>query len=263
MQSHVIDILKDIITKVNNYFNIHKYQVTVTDTIMVEYEYRGWFYLNNFVNAYNNELTRKIYKYQDIYWEFSGIKDLNSKYIDDITHIYFTIDVLSSRQLSSYLNILPRELVDIISSYLNLTEINSFCVYMKTWEDYCNENLYQMLYSANFPQFYGILRPFLKYDVSNNWRDRYTKLLWEETPSLSDLARRYQRINPRLSHISFLLDLYNFYNSDKLNIVIKLWQINPGLVIDLFSYATPDRKNKILNFLLGMGRHDIVGKLNG
>ncbi len=209
MEHNVLEEFREILLRINNYYKIYKHNIqTNYNSIQIIYEYAGSFFPDNFLNTYNILLTSKIYKYKDVYWNFGSLEEVQVYSIDNVTTIKFQIKVVTYNMINTYFIILPRELIDIITGYLGITDINNFCTYMKSWEDYCNERLYMNLYRENFPGIYEKIQPFLNYD-KNSWRDRYTSLLWEDVGNLQELYNKYKfvRRRPTQSHIAFLLEV--------------------------------------------------------
>jgi hypothetical protein len=262
MENSIIEELREIVIKINRYFNIYKHNITLNSNIIsINYEYHGYFYPDNLLRTYDVILLSKIYKYKDVYWEFGPLQNIEIYNIDNVTYIKFDITVNSFNILFTYFNFIPKEIVDIISTFLGITDINNFCTYMRTWQDYCDDRLYHKLYIDNYPEFYTSLKPFLEFD-NNTWRNRYNSLLWEDVNTLNELYRKYNRVKPTSSHIDFILNIHNFYKDPNYNIVINLYKSNLKLLQTLFKFLPADIKNFVVNKLSINNRNDIILSLN-
>ena len=248
MEGEIVDTLKDIVSKINRYLGIDSYQVNITEGIHVDYNCLGGTQL--LYNAYKNTLNSRIYKYKDTYWNFTGPHNVNISVADFCHHITFDIGIYVFDHLQSYFEFLPTELLVIISSYLGLVDINTFCVYIRTWINLCDEKTYQLLYRVKFGNYLQLISPYLMYE-QNTWKNRYDALLWEETATISGLLRKYRNLTPRSPHILFILLIADFLMNPSINIgnIMELYKKNPKFLKSLVLDLHPDKYEKIMNSL--------------
>lgn len=259
MDSIIIDEFKDIVYKVNRYFDIYKYNVVTSENIInVSYEYPAIFYPHNFLKMYNDLLTSKIYKYREIYWNFSPLINIKLDIVENKTHIDFSIEIQTQKYIDTYLNILPTEILNMVAGYLGIVDINNFCVYMKTWE-YCDESLYKILYQDNFNEFYQMMYQYLQYEF-NSWQNRYNSLLWEEVKTVEQLHMKYYNLKPRSPHINFILTIYNLLYNPRINVQLGIYthQKNKELFKTIFKNMDFTRQKRYRQEFQKLNHIDIL-----
>lgn len=265
MEQQVIDNFNNILYLGHLHFiNYPEYKVNFQDdTIEIFYLFRDHFDPTNLLRFYSSSFHEKIYKYTPgIYWKFVMLPDVEISNIFEGTILKFKVKVITIKNLTTYFEFLPKELLYLISKVLEATDINNFCIYMKTWEDLCTEDLYKYLYISKFNNYYNIIKDYV--DVEDEtWQRRYTSLLWEETPLVEDLVKRYQRMIPRNKHIKFIIDVFNFLNMHNINLkVIEKYTKDVPLFIKLLSKSGHEKRSAIINLLRQSNQRRLLEKID-
>jgi len=259
MDHEIIDEFKEIIRKVNKYFEYQRYSTNFSNGIHVTYLYEGYYYVNNLLNMFNDLLTTKIYKYKNTYWSFSNLYDINVTRTETHTTLKFSVNVNIIEELDSYFNYLPRDMVALISQYLDVFNISNYCNYIHTWYTVCDENFYRSLYIIKFNNFYNFIREYLQYDTST-WQERYTSLLWEDINSIEELSRVFQFRISRNKHIAFILEIYDFVYNQQVNVskMISLYHNNVEFLNYLIRTTHRERIDQIKKKLITLNRRDFA-----
>lgn len=247
MEHQVIDNFKDIIFKIVKTYGIHNYNVNFkSDEIKIQLLINPTI-INNIIIFFNTLLKSKIYKHKQQYWTFTElynleiIPDYNYMQLNAITKVNFV-------KLTSYMQILPIEMLTIIISYMVPPELSNFCTYLQTWGDFCTEDIYKFMYRNKFVHYFNLIQPYLKYE-NNTWHSRYSSVLFEEIYNLNELSIIYKKMYPRNLHIAFILMIYNLLNDINYKNIELVYRYNPNLLKEIISNMNGYKINQVKDIL--------------
>ena len=261
MEYQIIDNFKEVVNQIIRYYQITNYSVDFINQsifFMVAIDKSN---LTNLIVNLNTLLKSKIYKYKQEYYTFSEI--LNTEilhFYQDMITAKFEITVFNV-ELTSYFQMLPLEMLTLITGYLVPPELNNFCTYLQTWGSFCNEGLYKFIYRNRFQQFYNLIIPYIKYDTNSSWANRYSTLLFEEVDSIEELNRRYLNMQSRNSHINFVLMVYNLSKNPTYKLIEYLYRYSLELLKSIVHNLPEYRRTTIKNILISKQRLEVYNNL--